>query len=396
MSERPAKSGAAVALVGVLILSAFVWVALAIASIHKTPGLAGILTGVFVGGFAALLVALAGCWAVVFLVARPAKAAAERPPPVIDGDLGQVLAELEMARAQTARGINAQAAWRIPLACAGAVGFWIFSQFGKDPADLSDLLVFLVFACLAGYIWASSALGGAYRRLYKERVLPKLAARFGDLSWRPAQPELDGLKRHRVFEDWDGCDADDEIYGQYRGLPISIVELKLTKGSGKNERTIFNGLTCSVALPRGLKGVTVVVPDRGMVGNFAERLKGGPCQQVRVEDPTFEKAYEVYGTDQISARALLTPAFMERFMALATSGRFGAPVALVQDNRLLMALDTGGRNLFEPPSYRKPAAGREALTQLMDDIESVLKAADAIIDLDQAARRQPLRGQATP
>ncbi|MDZ4371237.1 MAG: DUF3137 domain-containing protein, partial [Phenylobacterium sp.] len=181
-----------------------------------------------------------------------------------------------------------------------------------------------------------------------------------------------------------------EIHGDYRGLPLSIIELKLVRGSGKNRRTIFNGLTATVTLPRGLSGVTVVAPDRGLLGNLAERLRGGPCEPVRLEDPDFEKAYEVYATDQISARALLTPAFMARFMALAGSGRFGAPAALVQDNRLIMALaSSSGRNLFEPPSYRKPAAGREALTQLHQDIEAVLRAADAIIDLDQAARLQP-------
>lgn len=172
-------------------------------------------------------------------------------------------------------------------------------------------------------------------------------------------------------------------------MSLSIVELKLTKGSGKNERTVFHGLTAAVTLPRGLSGTTVVVPDRGMFGNLAERLRGGPCEPVRLEDPAFEKAYEVYGSDQVSARALLTPAFMERFMALAGSGHFGAPAALVQDNRLLMALEArAGRDLFEPPSYRKPAAGREALIQLHDDIATVLKAADAVIDLDQAARLQ--------
>jgi hypothetical protein len=126
-----------------------------------------------------------------------------------------------------------------------------------------------------------------------------------------------------------------------------------------------------------------------MVGNLAERLRGGPCQPVRLEDPAFERAYEVYGSDQVSARALLTPAFMERFLALASSGRFGAPAALVQDNRLLMALGSMGADLFEPPSYLKPAAGREALTRLHDDIAAVLRAADAVIDLDQAARLQP-------
>ncbi len=77
-------------------------------------------------------------------------------------------------------------------------------------------------------------------------------------------------------------------------------------------------------------------------------------------------------------------------MTLARSGRFGAPAALVQDNQLLMALgSSSGRDLFEPPSYLQPAAARDAVARLHDDIEAVLRAADAVIDLDQAARLQP-------
>jgi hypothetical protein len=43
---------------------------------------------------------------------------------------------------------------------------------------------------------------------------------------------------------------------------------------------------------------------------------------------------------------------------------------------------SSGRNLFEPPSFQKPAANREALMQLRKDIAAVLAAADAVIDLD--------------
>jgi len=309
---------------------------------------------------------------------------------LIGGDLSQTLAELETARADTGRRIKARLMWRVPVAVAAAVALWLWSQTTDDPGDGEDLLAFVVMAAVGGYFWASYKLSEAYRRLYKERVLPKLASRFGPLTWRPAQPPLDEFKRHRLFDAWDRCKAEDEICGDYRSLPLSIIEIRLTRGSGKNERTVFHGLTAAVTLPRGLKGTTVVVPDKGLFGNLSERLRGGSCEQVRIEDPLFERAFEVYGTDQISARALLTPAFMERFLALAGSGRFGAPAALVQDNRLIMALSAvGGRNLFEPPSYRKPAAAREAIAQLSDDIAQVLSAADAVIDLDQAARRAP-------
>jgi len=390
VSGPPGRSAAAGALVAAFGLAFVVWMAVLWSSVRQDPGIGGWLGGLFGGGFAALVVAGTGAWAAMYFVARPARRAAEQELAVYaaDDDLGRILGELEVVRLRTERQINASAAWRIPLCVLGAAALWVASQFTDDPADGTDLLIFGGMAVIGGYVWASMALGDAYRKTFKERVLPKLVAGFGALSWRPAQPPLDELRDHGLFTNFDDHEAEDEIYGEYRGLPLSIVELKLTRQESKKSVTVFNGLTAAVTLPRGLSGTTIVVPDRGFFGNMT-RLRGR-YQPVRLEDPVFEKAYEVYGSDQISARALLTPAFMERFMALATCGRFGAPVALIQDNRLLMALETpGARNLFEPPSYRKPAASREALTQMHEDIAAVLKAADAIIDLDQAARLQP-------
>ncbi|PZQ63217.1 MAG: hypothetical protein DI570_09915 [Phenylobacterium zucineum] len=391
MSPQRGGSGAS-ALALVFLTAAVAGVAVAFGSIRRTPGLEGWLTGVFGGGFLALLIAAGGAWAVMLLVLRPARKQAEAAMVADDHELAPLLRELEAVRLDTVRRVNAAALWRVPLGVVGAAVLWTMSQFTDDPADTFDLLMFMGFGALAGYFWASYQLGADYGRLYKQRLLPRIAAGFGALSWRPAQPPLDDFRRHQLFADWDAVEAEDEIAGQYRGLDLSIVELKLTKGSGKHRRTIFQGLTAAVTLPRGLRGVTVVVPDRGLVGNLAKRLSGGELEVVRLEDPAFEKAYEVYGSDQVAARALLTPAFMERFLALGASGRFGAPVALVQDNRLLLAMSAPRASLFEPPSYRKPAAGREAVQRLHDDIEAVLRAADAVIDLDQAARRQPIQG----
>jgi hypothetical protein len=380
------SSGGAAALALVFIAALTAWGAIAFGAIRRTPGLEGWLTGIFGGGFTALLIAGGGAWLVMLLVLRPARKQAEAAMVDDDHALAPLLRELEAVRLDTLRRINAAMLWRVPLGVVGAAVLWMMSQFTGDPADTFDLLMVMAFGGLAGYFWASYQLSGDYQRRYKERVLPRIAEGFGALSWRPAQPRLDDFRRHRLFPEWDYADAEDEILGQYRGMELSIVELKLIKGSGKNRRTIFQGLTAAVTLPRSLRGVTLVVPDRGFLGNFAERLRGGELQVVRLEDPAFEKAYEVYGSDQVTARALLTPAFMERFMALAASGRFGAPVALVQDNHLLLAMASPRADLFEPPSYRKPAAGREAVQRLHDDIEAVLRAADAVIDLDQATR----------
>ena len=57
---------------------------------------------------------------------------------------------------------------------------------------------------------------------------------------------------------------------------------------------------------------------------------------------------------------------------------------------LLRRLHERGRDMFEPPSYLRPAAARDAIAQMTRDIEEVLRGVDAVIDLDQAARRQPV------
>jgi Protein of unknown function (DUF3137) len=138
-----------------------------------------------------------------------------------------------------------------------------------------------------------------------------------------------------------------------------------------------------------------VLADEGAIGNFKTRWRSGAMEPVRLEDPRFEGRFEAYSDDQIEARALLTPAFMERFMALASSsGGYSLPGALAEGNRLVVALPKrAGRDLFEPPPYWQPAGGDVLLT-LEEDIRSVLTMADTVIDLDfwaVGAKRDSMR-----
>jgi hypothetical protein len=149
---------------------------------------------------------------------------------------------------------------------------------------------------------------------------------------------------------------------------------------------VFSGLLATVTLPRGLRGTTAVIAEGDLFSPVRDWMSGKGRLRVRIEDPEFEKAYQVYGTDQIAARALLTPAFIERFRAMATQSWAGRPFALVQDNQLTLAIPRIGNSLFAPPSFRAPAASRDALARLYRDITEVLATVDTVIDLDQASR----------
>jgi hypothetical protein len=370
-------------LMGAAVLAVVAWIAVAAAAIARQQNLEGILGGIFGGFFMGLLIMGAGAWIALKMAMGPPK-----PPDLSAGDaiaasLKHVLDELERTRLETVAAINQRAMLRVPLCIAGGLLLWVYGQFTDDPADFGETASLIIVPGLMGYVWASLKLSNAYARTYKSRVLPELAKSFGDLTYRHAiSPDLTHLKAEGVFKRFTEVTADDEFFGTHRNLPITIVELKLEERRGKNTSTVFDGLLMTLDLPRDTGAVTAVISDAGSWGNFADRVTSGR-ERVRLEDPVFEKVYEVYGTDQVAARALLNPAFMERLLKLGDRPDFGRPLALCSGRMLQIAMPkTSGRNLFEPPSFQKPAASRQELIQLQADIAAVIAAADAVIDLD--------------
>jgi hypothetical protein len=105
----------------------------------------------------------------------------------------------------------------------------------------------------------------------------------------------------------------DLIVGAHAGQAFWFSQAKLTAGTGSQERKVFTGQLLQVAYPRRFGGVTVVL-RRAHGGYSFPRPKG--MRDVCLEDPKFDRVFQVVGDDQVEARALVTPAFMEHLMAL--------------------------------------------------------------------------------
>ena len=320
----------------------------------------------------------------------------EATAKALENSLAPTLRELSAVRADVIKRVKARSITRVPLGAAGAFLWWVILQSTADAPDLFDLIPLCGLGALLGYGWAMSKLNRDFKRLYKDRVLPQLAARFGDLTYQHATSDrIDALRAHRIFRDFTEASVDDEIVGSYRGLPVSIVEVRLAGASTNDPSSVFDGLVIEVVLPRNLTGTTAVIADEGLLGNLKARLQSDSLQHVRLEDPRFSERYQVYSTDQIEARALLTPAFITRFSALAEMSGFWLPGALAEGNSLVVALPKRSSvDLFEPPDYweGEVTAGKTLLA-LSQDIKAVLQMADAVIDLDFWAKgRSPSAG----
>ena len=368
-------------------------VLIAMASMVKTPSIIGALQGVFVGLFAALLFAVA--FGSLLLWARDKRSATAPEPSTRVTELNERLApalrELNALRADIIQQVKARSVLRVPLGTLAGIVVWVLTQWSREPLEAPALLLLAIIGAVAGEYWAAFKLERQYRRRYKERVLPQLLADFGDLRYQPAS--ADDVKRLgalRIVPKFDSIRADDEVRGTYDGLLVRIIEVSLRRRQQKKTVVVFDGLFVAITLPRSLSGTTVVLTDRGGWENFKTRWRGGSLDVVRLDDMEFEQRYEVYSSDQIEARALLTPAFMERFLGFATRSGFALPGAIAEGSTLVVALPKrlGTGDLFEPPAYWQPAGGA-ALVRLENDIRAVLKMADSVITLDfWAAGRQ--------
>ena len=214
-------------------------------------------------------------------------------------------------------------------------------------------------------------------------MLPHLAARFGALTYRQGSAQdVHKLQTYRILDGFDTVNAEDEIAGTYRGLSIRIVELRLHAGSGNDRKNVFDGLLVDLVLPRSLTGTTAVIADAGPVGKprGAMALRQVAARAARGSD----LRGALRGVRHRSDRG---PSAAHAGLHATLHGSRGAlgfcpPRCLGRGqpprDRLAKAKPV---DLFEPPVYWKPAGGK-ALVALSQDIEAVLKMADAVIDLD--------------
>jgi len=163
---------------------------------------------------------------------------------------------------------------------------------------------------------------------------------------------------------WDRYRGDDFIHGRAGRTPLFFSELhteyKTRQRTSDNRtretwHTIFHGLFFVCEFNKTFQGRTVVLPDRleGLLGDLGAALQFSRSQYgelVKLEDPEFERMFAVYGSDQVTARYILSTSLMARLMAFRGKARQDIRLAFVDSN--LYAAVSFNRDLFEPRVWR--------------------------------------------
>ena len=236
-------------------------------------------------------------------------------------------------------------------------------------------LVVLSTTCfIAMYI--SRKVENEYRKTIKPLLLKPILSIFGNFKLANREIlSLKEIKSMGLYHKARNKKDDDVIWGTYNSLPIALIETKLThsENNGNDSSTItdFSGLIIKVKVNKNFSGITIAsqeltydkyikslkemakvhpdlfppeqmkIIDNGLfnaLGKFDEFLTKNKLQLrngklyiplsfatnntknkanknleiVHVEDPEFDSNYRIYSDNQVEARYLITPTFIER------------------------------------------------------------------------------------
>jgi hypothetical protein len=196
-------------------------------------------------------------------------------------------------------------------------------------------------------------------------------------------PALERLKALGLLPGYQKSAFEDLFSGAHKGARYELYEGHLqqrrTDSKGRTSYvTVFRGQLIRMHFPRAFLGVTIVRRDMGVFNAFGGGQNGGrKLERVRLVDPTFEKAFEVWGTDQVEARYLLHPVMMERLIALET-GLHGKRIRCAFEGGDLLVAVEGG-DLFEPGDMFKPLVDPSRARRIVDEIAGVVRVMDQVL-----------------
>lgn len=299
----------------------------------------------------------------------------ERLYPRFDGaaafytqELEPFLIEQESLRSAAYKKLVRYSVILLPLAVVSLLGVWVAGGFDSGWIGWVTAAV-IVLATLVTLGWLTAEVQSVQEHV-KEEMLSRISSFIGfTYNATPSSTPIDWFRETHTIPSFDRSSLEDEIIGESEGVSFTLCEAHLEErrtrsdGKGRTETyyvTVFRGLLAGFTFPKSFSGRTVLVRDGGMLGNLFGGL-GKSGERVRLEDPRFEKEFEVFSSDQVEARYLLTPAFMERVMSLAD----------VLDGRLQLAFDrdhllltiNGGEDRFES----------NGLSARIDDPDAVAK-----------------------
>ena len=354
-----------------------------------------------------------------------------------NGELKRKYAELEPARKKYLRKFWF---WFV-LFTVVALGYIYFCYVGgisrKDFLSEGAVKLYLIYFAIAYAVCMVPV--SDYKNDTKFAVMNRILDFWGEFQYSSIGGMINKnfIEKSKLFADFTDSEQDDAFGGGYHGAEIRVSEQKLVKvihtNKGRRDKTIFKGVLISLNLHKRYKGNTVVlgksswrtffgynwfeiflvltalvpifvlmyffcvmnfrISGMGVLGTtllllnaviyffiFRELVKQRKIKlekRVNLEDVVFSKKWKVYADDQVEARYVLTPALMERMLAVKKLFHGNRLDFSFWGNNLLIAVHTN-KDMFETTSLFKSALDYRKVQEVICQLYSVFSVIDVL------------------
>lgn len=264
------------------------------------------------------------------------------------------------------------------VAAVVAVGaFLIWGQF-----DIAAVLLFMSAFLIWLYAYQPLAkVGQTLKRQYCSAIADAMGVTFTISTFAP--PAFERLRAMNLVPGFARSSFEDLFKGAYKGSAFELYEGHLeqrhTDSKGRTRySTVFRGQLIRMNFPREFLGVTIVRRDAGVFNVFGGgKADGRKLERVRLVDARLERAFEIWGTDQVEARYLLHPVMMERLLELETKLHGKRLRCAFEGGDCLVAVEGG--NLFEPGDLFKPLIDPARARRIVNEISGVFGVMDQVL-----------------
>ena len=282
----------------------------------------------------------------------------ERPDveKLLAGPLGQWLERQtqvrEEARAKSDRRYRIGAFIVLPVLAL----LWFFLPGGDPEFKVVASLMIAGLAMAWGYAPRAKAIKETKRGI-NSAIAESLGLRYA-MEFEPGHG-FDLARRYALVPSYDRSSFEDQWSGPLgsRAFTLHEAHLEEERGSGKNRSyvTVFRGAILTITFTRNFHGTTVVERAskyRAFFGGAKDsiELDGKQLDFVDMVNPEFEDLFSVWSDDQVEARYLVHPVYVERVLDVEKAFQGKDVRTLFSGGELVIVIESD--NMFESGSMQ--------------------------------------------
>lgn len=251
----------------------------------------------------------------------------------------------------------------------------------------------------------------------KQACMPRIIKHLKNLKWSNKEPIITNneIVDSELFGAFNTRINEDGFSGKYKNTDFRVLELSLINQSRSgNTRlvwTVFDGVVIIVESNKYIKNKTIITTKNdinvrnsnpllwisialiifvayiiygttiaiistaiilalGIMYLIYAKNKEEKLEKITLEDPEFNKKYNMYSSDPIEGRYLVTTAFMERFKNMHTT--FGSKKAKCAffDDKIMFSISTP-KNLFEIGNIFTPLGNIKEINTFFNELATI-------------------------